>query len=512
MTQYVFIPDVGADPAAALASLGDAATVSDSVVFRTAIAGAAPDGSARPSPGIASVSHSIAPAPTRTRKRSLRIVDVYEPTGAALVVTGGRGGKPAKVPGGTLHPVVNYRMAIAEPRAGKLRLARSLGPAGGAMFSLRLRSSRDGSPVAGVVAQLRLKGSGKDIVAVSDAAGLVVFGLRAPAISGAVLLVEPGLRDTWGYFDQNAAFASGDFVDLDPIDLALAPDVLRQFLRPGAANDGAGVRIGVIDSGVGPHRDLPNASGDTDTSHGHGTHVAGIIAGRGAAPYAGIAPGAEIRSYRVFNDIAAGIARNYEIHKAIETAAADGCHLINLSLKSERQMDPRFDDRVISRAIEDAADRGVLAIGAAGNDFRRFVAFPARHPDVLSVSAFGGEPSLPPCAYDRWTLSRDRASANRDLYFANFSNQGVDGTQVDLTGPGAGVVSTIPGDGYAPMSGTSMACPAATGAIARVLSRQPATLAMPADRARTRAMRAAALAALSPMGFPVDFEGQGMVA
>jgi subtilisin len=145
-------------------------------------------------------------------------------------------------------------------------------------------------------------------------------------------------------------------------------------------------------------------------------------------------------------------------------------------------MDPRFDDRVISRAIEDAADRGVLAIGAAGNDFRRFVAFPARHPDVLSVSAFGCELSLPPRAYDRWTLSRDRASANRDLYFANFSNQGVDGTRVDLTGPGAGVVSTVPGDGYAPMSGTSMACPAATGAIARVLSRQPAILAMPANR------------------------------
>ncbi|MBU0776032.1 MAG: S8 family serine peptidase, partial [Alphaproteobacteria bacterium] len=40
-------------------------------------------------------------------------------------------------------------------------------------------------------------------------------------------------------------------------------------------------------------RDLPHAVGDHDTSDGHGTHVAGIIAGRGSGPYAGIAPGAE---------------------------------------------------------------------------------------------------------------------------------------------------------------------------------------------------------------------------
>jgi subtilisin len=491
MAQYVFIPDAGADPAAALERLGNAAADPGMALFGAAVLGG---------------------ARARTAGRSFRIKDVYEPTGAALVETTARGGPPpGRVAGGALHPVVNYQMAIAEPRMGRTRLARSLGPAGGAMFSLRLRSSKDGSPVAGAVAQLRLKGSRHEIVAVSDATGLVVFGLRAPAVAGAVLMVEPGLRGIWGYLETSVDLASGAFVDLDPIDLAVGPDVLRAFLKSGAAGDGAGVRIGVIDTGVGPHRDLPNAHGDTDTTHGHGTHVAGIIAGRGAGPYAGIAPGADIRSYRVFEDAAAAIAKNYEIHKAIEKAAAHGCHLINLSLKSERQLDPRFDDRVISRAIEDAADRGVLAIAAAGNDFRRFVAFPARHRDVLSVSAFGSESSLPGRAYDRWTLSRDRASASEDVYFANFSNQGIEDTTVDLTGPGAGVVSTVPGNAYAPMSGTSMACPAATGAIARVLSRQPAILAMPANRARMEAMRAAALGALSPVGFSASFEGQGMV-
>jgi len=511
MTKYVFIPDVGTDLATALASLGSLAAMPNSVELRAAVRDNSAEGSFMSFTPADAVSSAV-PAPSRTRKPPLKVLDVFEPTGAALVKTTGRGRTPQNVAGGTLHPVVNYRMAIAEPRVGRLRLAQSLGPAGGAMFSLQLRSSRDGSPIVGAFAQLRLKGSKQQIVAVSDAAGVVVFGLRAPAVTDAFLLVEPGLQATWGFLDKSIDLASGAVVNIDPIDLALRPDVLRAFLRPGAAEDGAGVRVGVIDTGVGPHRDLPNVMGDTDTTHGHGTHVAGIIAGRGAAPYVGIAPAAEVRSYRVFDDHAAGIARNFEIHKAIERAASDGCHLINLSLKSERTMDPRFDDRVISRAIEDAADRGVLAIAAAGNDFRRFVAFPARHPDVLSVSAFGSEPCLPPRAYDRWTESGDRAEPNPDVYFANFSNQGIDGTKVDLTGPGAGVVSTVPGGGYGVMSGTSMACPAATGAIARILARKPEILAMPANRARMQAMREAALGTLAPIGFSPDFEGQGMVA
>jgi len=491
MTRYVFMPDDGTDRQA-VASLASAWAQPEPQIFAAASGGS---------------------SGRRRRKPPVRILDVYEPTGIALVETPARGrADPAAVPGGAYYPVLNYQTAIAAARVGRTRLPRSLGPAGGALFALRLRSSRDGSPVSGAVVHLKLKGSSIPLSASSDAQGNAVFGLRAPGVRGATLIVEPGFQQHWGYMDAAADLDSGDAIGIDPIDLALAPDVLRKALMPGQPGDGAGVRVGVIDTGVGPHSDLPQAAGDHDTSDGHGTHVAGIIAGRGSGPYAGVAPGAEIFSYRVFSDEARGLAPNYEIHKAIIKAVADGCHLINLSLKSERQLDPRYDDKVISRAIADAADKGVLAIAAAGNDFRRFVSFPARHPDVLSVSAFGHEAALPVTAYDRWTLSRDRSATDGGAFFANFSNQGIDGTTVDVTGPGAGVVSTVPGDGYAPMSGTSMACPAATGAIARILSRQPAILALPPDRARMQAMRAAAIAALAPVGFSVAFEGQGMVS
>jgi hypothetical protein len=494
MTRYVFMPDDGADRLA-VAHLATALAAPEQQVFFAASAASAPS------------------AGRRRGKPPVRIIDVFEPTGIALVEASARAAVTAAAPpGGTYYPVLNYQTAIAAPRAGRTKLPRTLGPAGGALFALQLRLSASGAPISGAVVHLRLKGSAIQLSASSDAQGNAVFGLRAPGVRGAMLLVEPGFQQHWGYMDAAADLDSGDVVTLDAIDLPLAPDVLRKALTPGRPGDGAGVRIGVIDTGVGPHRDLPQAIGDHDTSDGHGTHVAGIIGGRGAASNAGIAPDAEIRSYRVFPDRTTGLAPNYEIHKAIERAASDGCHLINLSLKSERLQDPHHDDKVISRAIRDAADRGVLAIAAAGNDFRRFVSFPARHPDVLSVSAFGDEAALPPRAYDRWTVSQDRAKGKTDVFFANFSNQGIDGTKVDLTAPGAGVVSTVPGDGYAPMSGTSMACPAATGAIARVLSRQPAILAMPPDRTRMQAMRAAAIAALASVGFAVAFEGQGMVS
>src|SRR4029453_8273261 len=96
-------------------------------------------------------------------------------------------------------------------------------------------------------------------------------------------------------------------VELAPVDLT-ATDSLRHFHTIGGSlTVGAGVKVGVIDSGVdATHPDLSVAGGlgcvpgspenQFGPSGSHGTHVAGIIAGRGAAPTGmrGIAPGAGI--------------------------------------------------------------------------------------------------------------------------------------------------------------------------------------------------------------------------
>jgi subtilisin len=92
-------------------------------------------------------------------------------------------------------------------------------------------------------------------------------------------------------------------------------------------------------------------------------------------------------------------------------------------------------------------------------------------------------------------------------FLAAFSNVG---SAVDLTGPGVGILSTVPG-GYAPMDGTSMACPAACGMAANILSALPNIVALPRDEARSDAMARAVLQAAKSLGFGPTYEGQGLL-
>jgi len=79
-----------------------------------------------------------------------------------------------------------------------------------------------------------------------------------------------------------------------------------------------------------------------------------------------------------------------------------------------------------------------------------------------------------------------------------------------VTGPGVGIVSTIPPNDYGVMDGTSMACPAITGVAARLLSSEGQTLKMARDGSRSDAMAKLLLAAAKSLGFPPDLEGRGL--
>src|SRR5262249_24363126 len=102
------------------------------------------------------------------------------------------------------------------------------------------------------------------------------------------------------------------------------------------------------------------------------------------------------------------------------------------------------------------------------------------------------------------------ASSNRDRFIAAFSNVG---QEVALTGPGVGIVSTVPARDYAVMSGTSMACPAVTGCVASILSQQPNLLGLPRNAARVQAFTKAVLIKALLQGFAPDdpsLEGHGL--
>ena len=194
------------------------------------------------------------------------------------------------------------------------------------------------------------------------------------------------------------------------------------------------------------------------------------------------------------------LASNFSIAKAIDRAVMDGCDIVNLSLGGGDA------DPATSAAIADARSRGTVIVCAAGNDYREPVSFPAADARALAVSAFGRVGTFPSGTPEHDDVSTPRGKDKKN-FLAAFTNVGF---EIDLTGPGVGVVSTVPG-GYAVMGGTSMACPAVAGMIARVLAANPAVANMPRNQARSDTIIKLAFKAASELGFGSSNEGQGMV-
>ncbi len=437
----------------------------------------------------------------------MRVLDAIHPEGATLVEMSAAAAVSlrARHPGIRIEPIRYFRTAVTTRPAIAKR------PDTARRITLTVVSKSDGRPVGGAT-----------VVAFTDFAGHVGAQGKTNTKGDVRLALGSGRkldrlyvyppRGFWGALRRNLTVSSEMAVDLDPVDLSFT-DALRYFY--GQAGDGAGrgVKVGVIDTGIAlDHPDLKVSGGENcvvgenpedfgDNGEGHGTHVAGIIAARGRPPggIRGIAPGAVIRSYRVFGKNAEG-ATNYAIAKAIDRAAADGCDLINMSLGGGEP------DAATRSAIEEARSKGVLPIVAAGNEYRSPVSFPASESPAIAVSAMGRKGTFPSGSTETGDIAAPYGS-DKNNFIAAFSNVG---PEIDLTAPGVGVLSTVPG-GYAPMSGTSMACPAATGDAAKILSGLGLILRMKRNAERSGAMAKALFGAARSLGFEPRFEGQGIL-
>jgi subtilisin family serine protease len=158
-----------------------------------------------------------------------------------------------------------------------------------------------------------------------------------------------------------------------------------------------------------------------------------------------------------------------------------------------------------SNAIADARAAGVAVICASGNDGANQISQPGADSRSVAVGAFGRKGLFPSN-----TVSSERVgklgAPDRKNFMANFSNNGF---ELDMVGPGVGVVSTVP-EGYAVMDGTSMASPAVTGAVARLLSVSP-VLNMPRNQARSDAILKLAYTSAKLLGFGQEHEGHGWI-
>lgn len=350
---------------------------------------------------------------------------------------------------------------------------------------------------------------------VSDAAGEIQLALSAER--KIEVLVVYGPAGYWGLHRAATTLEEGARLPLQAVDLNI-PDHLQLLYGANSPSAGEGVTVGVIDTGIDashPHLMLAGGAafvvaesdaggpGPAAVEGGHGSHVAGILAGRGAAPGGrrGVAPGVKLMSYRVFPN-AGGGASNYDIIRAIDRGVADGCDLLNLSFGGEVR------DEAVREAIKDAFDKGALCLAASGNDRRGGVSYPARWPEALAVAAVGRLGGFPAGSSEELDAQAPFSPLDASLFAAGFSNIG---KEIDLAGPGVGIVSTVPGGGYGVMSGTSMACPAVAGAAAALLAHHPAVLAMPRDSRRAIEMLRLLNTAARSMGFAREYEGLGLL-
>jgi hypothetical protein len=248
----------------------------------------------------------------------------------------------------------------------------------------------------------------------------------------------------------------------------------------GVSVTGVGITVAVIDTGIDyTHPDLGagigpgykviggydffNNDSDPMDDNGHGTHVAGIIAADGLS-VKGIAPDAKILAYKALGSD--GKATSSKILEAMERAmdpnndgdTSDHADVISLSLGGiGTENDP------LCLAVENAVAVGVVVVVAAGND----------GPSLGTVSS-------PGLAHDAITVG----AVDQLGQLAEFSSRGTGATlriKPEICAPGVSIVSTVPfsgtpsssSTGYKAMSGTSMAAPHVSGAVALLLQLHP---------------------------------------
>jgi subtilisin family serine protease len=232
---------------------------------------------------------------------------------------------------------------------------------------------------------------------------------------------------------------------------------------------GAGVKVAVLDTGVDQtHPDLADReiaeanfseAPDNVDNFGHGTHVASILAGTGAK-YRGVAYGAAILDGKVLDDN--GNGSDSGIIAGMEWAAQQGADIVNLSLggPDTGEVDP------LEQAVESLTARyGTLFVVAAGN----------RRANLIKVASPGSAPS----ALTVGAVDRDDTLAWFSLTGPTISDGAV---KPDVTAPGVGIVAALHAagtisppveDGYAALSGTSMATPHVAGAAALLAQQHP---------------------------------------
>lgn len=196
---------------------------------------------------------------------------------------------------------------------------------------------------------------------------------------------------------------------------------------------GEGVRVAVLDTGCN-HKDIKvkkfvNLSNDEDEDKsGHGTWVAGCIKAMGG--FLGIAPECELYVGKILTNEGSG---DWDwLRKGLEWALAEKCEIVNVSAGGD------YTGRQIQPVLKEMANKGIIVVCAGGNA-GDLLFFPAHDENSLAVGAVD----------KKWQKAR----------FSNF------GPRLLVMAPGVELLGCWLNDGYAKVTGTSMATPIMSGIL-----------------------------------------------
>lgn len=329
---------------------------------------------------------------------------------------------------------------------------------------------------------------------VSDLSIINAFAAEMTAEAALELAQADGVR--WVSLDAPVESAGGK----PPKDEPTTTDPENTYLDTMGVYDlwdmgltGAGIGVAIVDSGIAEEEGwnievitqkfATNSRSDKDI-YGHGTHVAGIVAGNGSdsnGMYRGIAPGVKLISIKVADgdglayesDVVAGLQWVYENHTAYNI------RVVNISLNTTTEQS--YHVSPLDAAVEILWFNGIVVVASAGNywdensSFNPVQASPANDPFIITVGA----------------IDEKGTTRTRDDNWANFSAIGntTDGFhKPDIHAPGKDIVSllsrsspwgeqypervTANGE-YIRLSGTSMSAPMVTGVVALLLEDEP---------------------------------------
>ena len=339
---------------------------------------------------------------------------------------------------------------IVRPAAGSARTS--------AAVTTGLRDVRDLPSIGAVAGGLRKSDAARFTDSLSGAGGTAVRATQAAV----TIWLDRRVRVT-------EAPAGSDRLDAN----------LRQVAAPQAwatGHNGRGVRVAVLDTGIDPtHPDLRDRvagradftveggeGGEAVDGHGHGTHVAALIAGSGVASHGqrrGVAPGATLLAGKVLDDD--GFGSTAQVIAGMEWAAPRA-DIVNMSLGG---FEPSDGTDPMSLALDALTEEhGTLFVVAAGNDpTDQFVAAPAAAASALTVGAVDADDRLAPFS-SRGPLINTYAAKPEIVA------PGVDVVSARAAGTAMGRVVD---EHYTAASGTSMAAPHVAGAAALLRQRHP---------------------------------------